>query len=78
MNPWTFENWNLTAQGQYVLKHGIVKAEAAAKEAGTTLGGKRPRDPNPITINNTYLFRKGGGSTSTGDGSGTSGVGPPT
>lgn len=41
-NPWTHENWNMTKQGDYVKQHGREKANAAAKAAGTTVGGQRP------------------------------------
>lgn len=41
-NPWSADGWNMTEQGQYVRTHGKDKAEAAAKAAGTKLGGPRP------------------------------------
>ncbi len=41
-NPWTAENWNMTLQGQYVKEHGIEKATAAAKAAGTEFGSPTP------------------------------------
>lgn len=40
-NPFSHENWNLTAQGQ-MLRTDPKKAEQMAKSAGTTVGGMRP------------------------------------
>lgn len=40
-NPFTHENWNLTAQGALV-NSDRAKAEQLAKAAGTTIGGQRP------------------------------------
>lgn len=40
-NPFTHENWNLTAQGALV-NTDRAKAEQLAKSAGTTIGGQRP------------------------------------
>ncbi len=40
-NPFTHENWNLTAQGA-LLKTNRAKAEQLAKAAGTTIGGPKP------------------------------------
>lgn len=42
-NPWAAENWNITAQGQYLQQHGKEKAEQMAKMAGTTVGGPKPQ-----------------------------------
>lgn len=42
-NPWTKENWNLTAQGRYVTQFGAEKAAAAAIAAGVKLGDTRPK-----------------------------------
>jgi hypothetical protein len=33
-NPWTETYWNITAQGKFLLDHGIEKAREAAAEAG--------------------------------------------
>lgn len=41
-NPWTFEGWNLTAQGDYLRAKGQARAEARARDAGTSLGGAKP------------------------------------
>lgn len=41
-NPWSKDNWNMTAQGRIVTEHGTDKARAMAKAAGTVLGGGRP------------------------------------
>lgn len=40
-NPFTNEHWNMTRQGQ-MIKSDRKLAENAAKQAGTTIGGKRP------------------------------------
>jgi len=40
-NPFTFENWNVTAQGRLVAANK-TQAENFAKAAGTTIGGRRP------------------------------------
>lgn len=40
-NPFSHENWNLTAQGALV-QSDRAKAEQLAKAAGTTIGGQRP------------------------------------
>ena len=41
-NPWTHEGWNMTKQAAFYTEHGSEKATAAAKAAGTTLGGPPP------------------------------------
>ena len=41
INPWGADTWNVTAQGTMV-RTDKLKAEAMAKRAGTTIGGKRP------------------------------------
>ena len=40
-NPFTAENWNMTKQGELVVKDRS-RAEALAKAAGTTIGGPKP------------------------------------
>lgn len=73
-NPWMPDQWNLTAQGQYVLEHGLVKAQEAAAEAGTTVGGKpKPSEQRPIERH--WILRKQ--NTSSGGGLGSSGTGAP-
>jgi len=42
-NPWSAENWNMTKQGEYLKAHGREKADAAAKSAGTSVGGQMPK-----------------------------------
>lgn len=42
-NPWAAETWNMTAQSLYVRKYGMARAHARARDAGTTVGGPRPR-----------------------------------
>lgn len=73
-NPWTFANWNLTNQGQFLVTFGLIKAQAAAKEAGTTVGGPRPKATGPVTIKQTFLFRK---TFTTVIAGGSAGEGPP-
>lgn len=41
VNPFTFENWNMTEQGRLV-RENRSKAEQMAKAAGTTIGGFKP------------------------------------
>jgi len=41
-NPFSNEHWNVTAQGQLV-REDMAKAEQLAKQAGTTVGGGRPK-----------------------------------
>lgn len=41
-NPWSNSGWNVTAQSTYARDKGDVRAHARARDAGTTLGGKRP------------------------------------
>lgn len=42
-NPWTYENWNLTKQGEIVRTKGMDRAKQLAKLAGTVVGGSRPK-----------------------------------
>jgi hypothetical protein len=37
-NPWATENWNITEQGKFVREHGLEKATAMAKRAGSHIG----------------------------------------
>lgn len=53
-NPWARESWSITGQAAYVRLHGATRAEARARDAGTTLGGgppavkvAAPRPPDP-------------------------------
>ncbi len=41
-NPWSKDGWNLTAQGQYVQKHGEERAKQAAASVGSALGATKP------------------------------------
>lgn len=79
-NPWTYAEWNLTAQGDLIRRWGLVTAHKMAKEAGTTVGGPRPPSPTNAPVNKTFILNKRIGSTniSTGGGTGSSGDGPPT
>jgi hypothetical protein len=43
LNPWSAEGWNMTAQSLYVREKGMARAAARARDAGTTVGGPRPR-----------------------------------
>ncbi len=40
-NPWTAENWNMTAQSK-IYQENATRAEQMAKAAGTTIGGQKP------------------------------------
>lgn len=82
VNPWTYKDWNLTAQGQIVRKYGLEKAHEMAKAADTTVGGPRPKPSGNVTVHQTFLFRKTfqtGGSGGGGGivGAGSSGEGAP-
>jgi len=46
-NPWSDEGWSRTKQGQYLREHGRARAEARARDAGTKLGGGRPKAASP-------------------------------
>lgn len=41
-NPWTAGNWSVTKQALYAKEHGLDKARAAAKAAGSALGATTP------------------------------------
>ena len=41
-NPWSASGWSLTAQGRYLQQYGKVRAEARARDAGTSINGPRP------------------------------------
>ncbi len=41
LNPWTAENWNMTAQSK-IYQENAAKADQMAKAAGTTIGGQKP------------------------------------
>lgn len=76
-NPWTTQFWNLTAQGDVVRQWGLVTAQRLASEAGTTVGGPMPKEPNDRPIIRNYILTKRIGSQSSG-GKGYSGTGVPT
>lgn len=78
-NPWEFDQWNLTLQGQFLKRHGLALAQAYAADAGTSVGSRKPSappKPKPdICVLNKKIVTNVGGS---GSGSGSSGHGPPT
>ncbi len=41
-NPWSADGWNMTQQGQ-IVRADPAKAERLAKQAGTTVGGRKPQ-----------------------------------
>jgi len=41
-NPWSKDHWNVTEQGQVVREHGSEKAQALAKQAGSSIGSIAP------------------------------------
>lgn len=71
-NPWLPDEWNLTAQGQYVVQHGLEAAHKAAQAAGTTLNGRPRRTEHEPIIKNFILTKRItqiiGGKGYTGDG----------
>lgn len=85
-NPWLQSEWNLTKQGEFLLRYGSARAEEFATAAGTSLGGiqKKPIGENTVIRNFILIKRIGatGGSGGGGGGgvigAGTSGSGPPT
>lgn len=72
-NPWLPENWNLTAQGEYIKTYGVSVAQRKARQAGTVLGALKPR-VSPMFTRNFIIIKKVSDDTST---QGTSGTGPP-
>lgn len=48
-NPFSFKGWNLTAQGAAV-RTDPTKADRLAVSAGTTVGGRKPADPNAKAV----------------------------
>ena len=41
-NPWSADTWNMTDQGRILKEHGTDRAEQMAKQAGTSVGGRKP------------------------------------
>lgn len=41
-NPWSAAGWSVTAQMAYIREHGLARAEARARDAGTTTLATRP------------------------------------
>ena len=41
-NPWSADNWNMTAQSKYYKEHGAEAAEKAAKAAHSAIGSATP------------------------------------
>jgi len=58
-NPWAFATWNVTHQGEFVKRYGVAAAERLAKQAGTSLGGMRPRDPSVKVVEREVFVIKG-------------------
>lgn len=60
VNPWTFADWNLTLQAQYVQQFGLDRAQARARDAGTTVGGPRPKPAGvaPVVKQTTVISRR--------------------
>lgn len=78
-NPWASgEGWSLTKQMRFVRQHGMALATAYARDAGTTVGGLKPK-ALPKQRPDVYVISKKitvEGDTQAGRGS--SGFGPPT
>ncbi len=74
-NPWDADTWNLTAQGQFSLRHGSAMADAFAKIAGTSVGALKPSAVAlpPVKV----LIQKRVTNISVGGTEGSSGDGPP-
>lgn len=74
-NPWLLDEWNYTAQGQFIKEHGLEAAHKAAMDAGTTLNGKPKQPEGTVRIERHWIIRKisGGGLV----GAGSSGSGSP-
>jgi len=67
-NPWEGDNWNLTEQGRFIARYGEKIAAAFAKNAGTMIGGLKPRtisQPLKVLIQRrditTNIYQTGGG-----------------
>jgi hypothetical protein len=75
-NPWAFETWNVTNQGQFLNLYGPAKAAEFAATAGS-INGARPPDPRRIKRDVYIINKKIGVSGSSGGGTGSSGSGPP-
>lgn len=75
VNPWEFASFNVTEQMRFVRAHGMALANAYARDAGTTVGGLKPKAPPKqrpdVFILNKTINVEGGG------GRGFSGEGPP-
>lgn len=76
-NPWAADTWNVTAQGALVTVFGASRARGLAQQAGTTVGGSRPKPLRPV--NQTFIFHKvpgpAGASGASGTPGGTGGTG---
>jgi hypothetical protein len=59
-NPWTAALWSITAQGQFVRKHGTALAAAYARAAGVEIGATKPAPdvPAPTTKHLTRIVNK--------------------
>lgn len=61
-NPWSYSGWNKTDQSIYVRTYGIARAEARARDAGTTMTGPRPpggEGPKPRVYAEVAMIRPG-------------------
>lgn len=67
-NPWSADGWNLTAQAAYLKANGQDRAEARARDAGTTLGGKRPGGQQASGKQSKVTGNEHGGAVTSGDG----------
>jgi hypothetical protein len=76
-NPWSPDNWNLTAQGEYVKKYGVSVAARKARQAGTMLGALKPRPVSTVLERHWIIQKNGGGGGGSIIGAGSSGDGPP-
>jgi hypothetical protein len=47
-NPWRFDQWNITRQGQFITRYGAAKAAEFAKLAGSKVGATKPTIPGEL------------------------------
>lgn len=56
-NPWNVADWNMTEQAAYIRAFGVTRAEARARDAGTTLGAPRIQPiPKRRYLEGSYIF----------------------
>lgn len=78
-NPWRADQWNITMQGQFVLRYGEAKGREFAKAAGVTFGATKPASTGqPVIIHRNFILNKQIGTVGQSSGGyGWTGDGPP-